>query len=86
LTLEIENGGHIAYGIRPSERKKGYGKQQLLLILDVARNMNIPKVMIVCDKDNIASAKTAYKITIHIVNIRRKGDKNEAGHNDFPRK
>jgi len=59
LTPEIENGGHIAYGIRPSERKKGYGKQQLLLILDVARNMNIPKVMIVCDKDYIASAKTA---------------------------
>lgn len=59
LTSDLENGGHIAYGIRPSERKKGYGKQQLLLILDVARNMNIPKVMIVCDKDNIASAKTA---------------------------
>jgi predicted acetyltransferase len=59
LTPEIENGGHIAYGIRPSERKKGYGKQQLLLILDGARSMNMPKVMIVCDKDNIASAKTA---------------------------
>lgn len=59
LTSDLENGGHIAYGIRPSERKKGYGKQQLLLILDVARNMKISKVMIVCDKDNIASAKTA---------------------------
>lgn len=59
LTPDLENGGHIAYGIRPSERKKGYGKQQLLLLLDVARNMKIPNVMITCDKDNIASAKTA---------------------------
>lgn len=60
LTPYLEkHGGHIAYGIRPSERKKGYGKQQLLLVLDVARNMKIPKVMIACDKDNIASAKTA---------------------------
>jgi len=59
LTPDLENSGHIAYGIRPSERKKGYGKQQLLLVLEVARNMKIPKVMIVCDKDNIASAKTA---------------------------
>lgn len=59
LTPELEHGGHIAYGIRPSERKKGYGKQQLLLVLDIARNMKIPKVMIACDKDNIASAHTA---------------------------
>ena len=54
----LENGGHIAYGIRPSERKKGYGVQQLLLVLEVARSIEIPKVMITCDKDNIASAKT----------------------------
>ncbi|MBL4938572.1 GNAT family N-acetyltransferase [Clostridium sp. YIM B02515] len=59
LTPDLENGAHIAYGIRPSERKKGYGKQQLLLVLDVARDMKIPKVMIACGKDNIASAKTA---------------------------
>ena len=54
-----EHGGHIGYGVRPSERRKGYGKQQLLLVLDAARQMKIPKVMISCDKDNIASGKTA---------------------------
>ncbi len=60
LTPELEmHGGHIGYGIRPSERKKGYGKQQLLLVLDEARNLKIPKAMIICDKDNIPSAKTA---------------------------
>ena len=36
LTDELEkHGGHIGYGIRPTERKKGYGKQQLLLALEV---------------------------------------------------
>lgn len=60
LTPELENhGGHIGYGIRPSERRKGYGKQQLLLVLQEAINLKIPKVMITCDKDNIASMKTA---------------------------
>lgn len=60
LTEDLEkHGGHIGYGIRPSERKKGYGKQQLLLVLDIARQMKLPKVMISCDKDNIASSRTA---------------------------
>jgi predicted acetyltransferase len=60
LTPDLEkHGGHIGYGIRPSERRKSYGNQQLLLVFDVARNIKIPKVMISCDKDNIPSNKTA---------------------------
>jgi predicted acetyltransferase len=60
LTPELEmHGGHIGYGIRPTERRKGYGRQQLLLVLNEAYNMKISKVMIICDKDNVPSAKTA---------------------------
>lgn len=59
LTDELENGGHIAYGIRPSERNKGYGKQQLKLCLEYAKKLQLKKVIIACDKDNVASAKTA---------------------------
>lgn len=60
LTPELEKrGGHIGYGIRPSERRRGYGKQQLLLALDAAKEMDIPKVLITCDKDNTASGRTA---------------------------
>lgn len=60
LTPELEeSAGHIGYGIRPTERKKGYGRQQLMLVLDVARQMQIPRVMISCDKDNSASSSTA---------------------------
>lgn len=56
-----KSGGHIGYGICPSERGKGYGTKQLAFILNKARELDIPRVMISCDKGNIASAKTAVK-------------------------
>lgn len=54
-----KSGGHIGYGIRPSERGKGYGTQQLSLVLEEARKLKIDKVMISCEKNNSASAKVA---------------------------
>jgi predicted acetyltransferase len=54
--LEIE-GGHIGYGIRPSQRSKGLGTLQLKLALHEARELGIDKVLITCSKDNTGSAK-----------------------------
>ena len=59
LTDELKSGGHIAYGIWPSERGKGYGKEQLMLCLEYAKQLGLKQVVIACDKDNLASAKTA---------------------------
>ncbi len=59
LTDELESGGHIAYGIRPSERCKGYGKTQLQIGLAYAKRFNMDYVIIACDRDNAASASTA---------------------------
>lgn len=50
--------GHIGYGIRPTERRKGYAAAMLKLALEKCRDMEIKQVLITCDKDNIASAKT----------------------------
>ena len=50
--------GHIGYGIRPKERRKGYAKIQLYLALLVAKELKIDKVMISCEESNIASEKT----------------------------
>lgn len=50
--------GHIAYGIRPSMRGKGLSKLMLKLSLLKAKENGIKRVLIVCDKSNIASAKT----------------------------
>ena len=59
LTDDLKSGGHIAYGIRPSERGKGYGKKQLQLGLKYAKERCMKQVIIACDKDNVASAETA---------------------------
>ena len=54
-------GGHIGYGVRPSERRKGYATLMLRLVLDKARAMGIERVLITCDKDNLASARVIQK-------------------------
>ena len=62
LTEELKkDGGNIGYGISPSERGKGYGTQQLALLLPRARELKLQRVMISCDKSNTASAKVAVK-------------------------
>ena len=51
-------GGHIGYSIRKSERQKGYATEMLGLALIECKKLNIERVLITCDKDNIPSAKT----------------------------
>ncbi|MHA1550112.1 MAG: GNAT family N-acetyltransferase [Alphaproteobacteria bacterium] len=63
-SLRIE-GGHIGYSIRPSERRKGYGKKILELAFPILKKMELEgslitengKILITCDKDNIGSQK-----------------------------
>lgn len=59
LTEKLWNcGGHIGYGIRPSERRKGYATKLLALALDQARELGISKALVVCDAVNVASERT----------------------------
>lgn len=51
-------GGNIGYSIRKTERRKGFATEMLKLALEKCKDMKIDKVLITCDKDNIASAKT----------------------------
>ena len=53
--------GHIGYGVRPSERKKGFGTEILRLALLKCCEMGIEKALITCDKENIASARVIVK-------------------------
>jgi predicted acetyltransferase len=59
-SLEYE-GGHIGYGIRPSDRSKGYGTLMLEKVLERAKEMNIKRALVTCDKENIASARVIQK-------------------------
>lgn len=49
--------GNIAYSIRPTERKKGYGTEQLRLALEICREHKLDKVLVSCINTNIGSAK-----------------------------
>ncbi|MGN2338750.1 GNAT family N-acetyltransferase [Clostridium cagae] len=51
-------GGHIGYSVRKLERRKGYATEMLKLALKKSIELNIKEVLITCDKENIASAKT----------------------------
>lgn len=53
----LECGGHIGYGIRPSERGKGYGKIALSLTLQKAKKINLKEVRVDCLESNKASVK-----------------------------
>ena len=51
-------GGHIGYGVRPSERRKGFATIMLNLALEKCEELGIDDVMVSCKEDNIGSAKT----------------------------
>jgi predicted acetyltransferase len=51
-------GGHIGYGIRPSERNKGYNKINLYLALLRCQQLGIQEVILDCDSINLASSRT----------------------------
>lgn len=62
LTKHLYNaGGHIGYGIRPSERLKGYATKLLELSLSEAKKLGIKEVLVVCDADNVGSERTIIK-------------------------
>lgn len=58
LTERLMTAGLIGDGIRPGERRKGYGSAMIGLALLEARKFGINKVLMCCDKRNIASAKS----------------------------
>ena len=62
LTTEgLNSWGHIGYGVRPSERKKGYATIILRLMLDEARRKKIYQVLIGVHDSNTGSWKTVEK-------------------------
>ena len=53
----ITYGGHIGYSIRPSLRRRGYGRRILELALDACAEFNLHRALVTCDEDNAASRR-----------------------------
>ena len=57
----LQFGGHIGDGVRPSERRKGYATEMIRLSLVECKKLGINRVLMVCDKTNVGSAKSIIK-------------------------
>lgn len=55
------NGGHIGDGVRPSERRKGIATKMIAMALDECKKLGLERVLMVCDKENVGSAKSIQK-------------------------
>ena len=56
-----EKYGDIGYGVRPSERKKGYATKMLKYALDICKEKNMDYVILGCYENNYGSNKTIIK-------------------------
>lgn len=54
----LKYGGHIGYGIRPTERRKGYNKINLYLCLLKAKEFGLKKVLLTANDNNLGSINT----------------------------
>jgi predicted acetyltransferase len=50
-------GGHVGYGVRPSQRRRGYACEMLRQVLPICAGIGLEQVLITCDADNIGSMK-----------------------------
>ena len=52
------DGGHIGDGVLPSQRRRGVATRMIALALEECKKLGIERVLMVCDKDNIGSARS----------------------------
>ncbi|MBN9747539.1 GNAT family N-acetyltransferase [Amycolatopsis sp. A1MSW2902] len=50
--------GHLGFGLRPSARGRGLASWALHQMLPEARRLSLSRVLLVCEGENLASAKT----------------------------
>lgn len=54
-------GGHVGYGVVPSQRGRGYATEMLRLTLPIAVSLGLARLLVTCDDDNVASIRVIEK-------------------------
>jgi len=50
-------GGNIGYSVRPDERRKGYAKAMLGMVLPEAAHLGLTRVLVTCNRSNEVSRR-----------------------------
>jgi predicted acetyltransferase len=57
-TTSCARSAGIGFGVRPSARRRGLARWSLAAVLPRARSLGLGRVLVSCDDDNFASART----------------------------
>ena len=55
-------GGHIGYAVEPGSRRQGVATAAVRIALSMAAARGLDRVLITCDLDNVASARTIERV------------------------
>ncbi len=67
----LDAGGHIGYSVRPTARRAGLATWALGQTLLTARELGLERVLLTCDPDNDASARTIERNGGHLDDVRQ---------------
>jgi predicted acetyltransferase len=63
-------GGHLGYGVIPSQRRRGHATAMLRQALPICAGLGIERALLTCDEDNIASRRVIQRCGGILENLR----------------